>query len=153
MEELDYLEGLYRAAKDKGLIGPRISMEGFILNEVANNTLTTEAYKKTEIDPDQVRVDFASCKIMKAIATPIWREGVDFVELYALIRADGMSSPIPSTQIPGRLSRVHADKPSGVLIDFDDQFSMWAGRRATNRIDHYIKHGWAMIYDWEPTSV
>jgi superfamily II DNA or RNA helicase len=153
-EEMPYLELLYKSAREKKIIGEKVSPAQFILSSVASGELTTDAYKEmAELDADTIRDDFASCKIMKAIATPIWREGVDFVELYALIRADGMSSPIPSTQIPGRLSRVHDDKPSGVLVDFDDQFSIWAGRRAAKRIEHYRKHGWAMIYDWEPPAV
>lgn len=71
---------------------------------------------------------------------------VDFPELAVLIRADGATSKIASSQIPGRLSRLAEGKTSGVLVDFGDEFSKWSDGRSRSRFNNYKKTGWR-IYD------
>lgn len=59
-----------------------------------------------------------------------------------LIRADGRTSPISNSQIPGRLSRLAEGKGCGILADFGDEFSQWSEKRAQARMACYRKTGW-----------
>lgn len=69
---------------------------------------------------------------------------VDFAKLAVLIRADGATSEVNSTQIPGRLSRLAEGKEEGILVDFRDEFNAWASRRSEARIRTYRRHGWTI---------
>jgi len=92
---------------------------------------------------EALRVAFEKGELTKAIATSIWNTGVDFQKLQYLIRADGMSSDILSTQTPGRLSRTDGgDKECGYLIDFIDGFNETLERRSKKRLRHYKHHNW-----------
>lgn len=92
-----------------------------------------------------LRKRFESGELLKVIATGVWKQAVDFEHLKWLIRCDGATSPIRGTQIPGRLSRLSADKKVGILIDFCDGFDPWASRKAQKRMKHYSSMGWKVI--------
>jgi superfamily II DNA or RNA helicase len=107
-------------------------------------------HKKSELaitnkEKERIQKDFESGKLKKVIATGTWKEGVDFDQLAVLIRADGATSEIDSTQIPGRLSRLSPGKDRGMLVDFDDQFNGWARRRSQQRLRTYRGHGWNIV--------
>lgn len=93
---------------------------------------------------DTYRKDFESRKILRAIATGVWKQGVDFRDLQILVRADGAAGKIDSTQIPGRLSRLGKtiNKESGLLIDFMDSFSRRLLSRSRARLAVYKSNGW-----------
>ena len=99
-------------------------------------------YKMTAKKIAQIRRDFESGKLKKLIATNIFSEGVNFVHLKYLIRADGEISKISNTQIPGRLSRLFPGKECAYLIDFVDHFSPWAYQRSCIRFEDYKNAGW-----------
>lgn len=94
---------------------------------------------------DQMRRDFESGVLKKAIATGVWSTGVDFVGLQVLIRADATASEIADTQIPGRVCRIDGSKEVGLLVDFADQFDDGFRRKAMTRKRHYETHGWEQI--------
>jgi superfamily II DNA or RNA helicase len=100
---------------------------------------------------------FERGEVKRAIATSVWKRGVNFRQLQVLIRADGATSHIDCTQIPGRLSRVTDDgsKECGILIDFIDDLD-FAGEhlpsgnrtrymRSESRYRDYARHGWEQI--------
>jgi superfamily II DNA or RNA helicase len=95
----------------------------------------------------QLREDFEVGKIMGAIATGVWKLGVSFDALPALIYAAGGSSPIDATQGPSRVSRIHAasGKEYGVVYDFNDEFDAPFFKQAMKRRSIYKKHGWTQI--------
>ena len=99
-------------------------------------------------EPD-IRKSFADGGLTKVICTTVWKQGVDFPDLPVLIRADGQSGEIPSTQIVGRLSRIAKDKPYACVIDFEDGFGQWYQARADKRMAVYRNHGWD-IRRWDP---
>jgi superfamily II DNA or RNA helicase len=94
-----------------------------------------------------LKSQFETGELRKVIATTVWNRGVNFKELQVLIRGDAGSSAIDDTQIPGRLSRISetTDKPSGVLIDFMDQFDDGLKRKADIRRRDYRNKGWNNI--------
>lgn len=98
-------------------------------------------------DPGQIRTDFVNGTHTKVIATSIWKEGVDLVELECVIRADGMTGSIPSIQIGGRTSRISDGKERGLVIDFLDDFGITMENRSRTRIKHYKNEGWK-VEDW-----
>lgn len=93
---------------------------------------------------EKYRKEFESGKLRKAIATKIWKQGVDFQDLQILIRADGLASRIHSCQVPGRLSRLgdKVSKEKGLLIDFMDTFSPDLQGRFMKRLREYRRNGW-----------
>jgi superfamily II DNA or RNA helicase len=88
---------------------------------------------------------FEDGRLLKAIATDVWAQGVSFDALSALIRADARSNQIKDTQIPGRVSRVHtgSGKYEGVLHDFLDKFDRGFAAAAQARRRNYKAHGWS----------
>jgi len=78
----------------------------------------------------------------KVIATTVWNRGVNFHQLQVLIRADGASSSVADTQIPGRLSRLSSGKSQGKLIDFLDEFDSGLKQKASRRMGDYKRKGW-----------
>lgn len=90
---------------------------------------------------------FEDGRLKKVIATTVWNRGVNFRNLQVLIRADGMSSKIVDTQVPGRLSRTteNSDKPCGILIDYLDQFDFRMNRQARKRVADYRSLGWSVV--------
>lgn len=99
-------------------------------------------YKMTPKIIADIRKRFEDGSLKKLIATNIFSEGVNFVGLKYLIRADGEVSKISNTQIPGRLSRLMPGKSCSYLIDFIDHFSPWAYRRSVVRYNDYKQAGW-----------
>jgi superfamily II DNA or RNA helicase len=95
----------------------------------------------------QVREDFEAGKIRGAIATGVWRLGVSFDALAALLWAGGGSSPIDATQGPCRVSRVHDEsgKDHGIVYDWADEFDDQFYRQAMARRRTYKKHDWAQV--------
>lgn len=102
-------------------------------------------YKMTPRRIAQIRRQFESGELKKLIATNIFSEGVNFVHLKYLIRADGEISRISNTQIPGRLSRLFPGKTCAYLIDFVDHFSPWAYQRSCVRYSDYKDAGWVSM--------
>ena len=94
---------------------------------------------------DQLQFMFRDRKIMRAIATGVWGTGVNFPGMNVLIRADGQSSDIASTQIPGRVTRTSEGKSVGIVIDLDDRFDKRLYRRAQQRVRVYKKKGWEIV--------
>ncbi len=92
----------------------------------------------------QYREQFEQHILKRAIATKIWKQGVDFRDLAVLVRADGSASGIDAVQIPGRLSRLgnKTDKERGILIDFKDTFSRNLLGRSMARMRVYRDKGW-----------
>lgn len=75
------------------------------------------------------------------ISTGIFSTGINLLHLTVLIRVDGETSGIPSTQIPGRLARLDIGKDWAYLIDFADDFCESAYNRAVSRAQHYYRDG------------
>jgi len=91
---------------------------------------------------DAYRNAFRDGQLLKAISTGVWKEGVDFCQLALLVRADGASSKVNSTQIPGRLSRLYDGKSEGLLLDCMDEFNDWGLQRTNARLETYRRNGW-----------
>ena len=115
-----------------------IKQEEYIL-DVPKSSLKLTAKQKEEL-----RRKFESGELKKVIATTTWKEGVDFEQLETVIRADGSSSKVVNTQMPGRLSRLFEGKASGKLIDFRDEFNDWARNRTNVRLRVYREHQWSV---------
>lgn len=94
----------------------------------------------------QLTVDFEKGKLKKVICTTVWNVGVSFNALSVLIRADGGSSPINDVQIPGRVSRISADKPYGVVHDYLDQFDRGMRQKAAGRANSYKSNDWQQTF-------
>jgi superfamily II DNA or RNA helicase len=114
--------------------------------EYVDKGFTTDPYLRSK-DIDQVQADMESGKIRLCIATMIFKQGVDFEQLGVLIRGDGKSGEIPSTQLPGRVSRTFDGKEKGILVDFLDVFDKRLKNRSVKRISFYKKKGWDVKYD------
>lgn len=98
----------------------------------------------TPKEKEALRIQFEKAELKKVIATTTWKEGVDFEQLAYLIRADGATSKVRNTQIPGRLSRLFKGKTKGIMIDFRDEFNDWASDRTDVRLRGYRSHGWTI---------
>jgi superfamily II DNA or RNA helicase len=94
-----------------------------------------------------IREKLESGDIKLCISTMVFKEGVDFKSLGCLIRADGASGEIPSTQIPGRVSRTCDGKDVGILIDFMDLFDKRLRSKSVTRVTSYKRKGWTVKYD------
>jgi superfamily II DNA or RNA helicase len=113
-----------------------------------NHDMLPERYRGvTKQMREKMRIQFETGKLRKVIATSVWNRGVNFRNLGVLIRADGGSSTIDATQIPGRLSRTaeESGKTSGLLIDYRDVFDDGLDRRSKMREKDYERHGWRQI--------
>ncbi len=98
---------------------------------------------------EQMRLDFKTGSIKKVIATGIWQTGLSFDALPVLVWAGSGSSAIKSTQVTGRVSRIHkaSGKTVGILIDCVDQFNTSLCSQSDARCRHYRKHGWLQTYE------
>jgi superfamily II DNA or RNA helicase len=107
----------------------------------ANYKPLTVAHRK------QLRENFETGKIVGAIATGVWRLGVSFDALSALVWAGAGSSPIDATQGPSRVSRIHSasGKEYGIVYDFNDEFDEPFHKQAMARRRVYKKHDWAQV--------
>jgi superfamily II DNA or RNA helicase len=113
--------------------------------------VTVEDEHIKSIDIDALRVSFEQNELKKVICTPTWREGVNFTHLAVLIRADGQVGEIPTTQIPGRLSRTADGKSKGILVDFIDHFGNYFLERSLRRKAQYHAKGWTLVENWDPS--
>jgi superfamily II DNA or RNA helicase len=98
----------------------------------------------TPKEKEKLQIQFENAELKKVIATTTWKEGVDFEQLSYLIRADGATSKVRNTQIPGRLSRLFRGKTKGIMIDFRDEFNDWASNRTDVRLREYRSHAWTI---------
>lgn len=102
---------------------------------------------------ERMQKKFQAKEILGLVANKMWHTGKDFVSLEVLCRMDAGATEIPSTQIPGRLSRKAPGKAFGLLIDCRDTFEVSCERRADSRASSYIAKGWknaseAQIASW-----
>ena len=95
----------------------------------------------------KIRKGLESGEIKLCVSTMIFKEGIDFTHLACLIRADGGSSDINNTQLPGRLSRTVDGKTIGVLVDFMDVFDKRLRRKSLKRLSFYKKKGWKVKHE------
>ncbi len=93
-----------------------------------------------------LKKQFEAGELRKVIVNNVWNRGVNFHQLSVLIRADAAGSKIADIQIPGRLSRLHEDKPSALLVDFMDQFNKGFRRKAQGRERNYREKGWPQTF-------
>jgi superfamily II DNA or RNA helicase len=93
---------------------------------------------------DKYKTEFENFSLKRVIATRVWEKGVDFRDLRALVRADGLASPMAANQIPGRLSRLgkKREKAYGIFIDIMDNWSRKLKSRSKTRLREYKKNGW-----------
>jgi len=110
--------------------------------------------QKVFFDTDNPKPDLADIKkrfrdgdLDYIVATGTLKEGVDFPNLRALIRVDGLSGEIPSIQSGGRVMRVFEGKEKGVIVDFTDNFGTQLERRSNARRQQYRKAGWE-VKEW-----
>ena len=96
-------------------------------------------------DVENIRKQFSTGTLKRAIATGIWSTGVDFPQLSVIIRADGGASPIKDIQMPGRVCRIADGKSKGILVDFADNYDVWAARRSKARFESYEEKQWETI--------
>lgn len=98
---------------------------------------------------EQMRLDFESGKLKHVIATGVWATGVSFDALPVLCWAAAGASKIKSTQIPGRVCRIHhqSGKDVGILIDCCDQFDKKCATYSDTRSRYYARHGWEQVYE------
>jgi len=92
-------------------------------------------------DKDEARKEFEKGELMRAITTPLWKEGVDFVHLRWVIRADGTVNSIFCLQTGYRASRVHDGKAAASIIDTVDRYSGME-YRSMQRVKSYREEGW-----------
>jgi hypothetical protein len=97
-----------------------------------------------------LQLAFEAGRLNKAVATGVWSTGVNFVHLRGLVRADAGASPIPSVQLPGRVSRIAGGKDEGRVDDFLDQFDEGFRRKAQARRRVYEREGWAQVFRQAP---
>ena len=89
------------------------------------------------------REAFETGELRRVIATDVWATGVSFDALSVLFRGDGRESPILDEQIPGRVSRAHADKPAALVVDCDDAFDARLKLAASKRAKNYEEKSWS----------
>lgn len=107
---------------------------------VGGEDVSKYAMKKKQVT--QLVESFAAGEIKKAIATTVIKEGINLHHLRVLIRADGASSPVFNTQVPGRLSRLQEGKDFTLLLDPWDDDNDWVRGRSMARMRLYKQQGW-----------
>lgn len=113
------------------------------------NILPNKSWLCSPDQRDYMRTQFEHGKMRFAIATGVWSQGVDMRHLDLLIRGDARSAAIPSTQIPGRLSR----GKHGTLVDFNDRFDERFLRRSKARLALYASKGWNIQADCDISDI
>ena len=88
---------------------------------------------------------FSAGQLKKVICTTVWNVGVDFPSLAVLIRADGSGSTVRSTQVPGRVARIHESKGVAEVRDYCDRFDQGCYQKACKRRKIYDSHGWEQL--------
>jgi superfamily II DNA or RNA helicase len=133
---------------DRGVVSDSIA-EKDIPGFLAGRSTLPSYDKDANPDTSAMLEEFEAGTLKKAIATTMWKEGIDPIHLRVLIRADGTSGNIPATQIPGRLARTAEGKRAGILIDFLDSYGDTYLRRSHGRIRQYRKKEWSIHEDWD----
>lgn len=95
-----------------------------------------------DCDVESIKADLRSSKITRVIATTVFKQGVDFPDLQAVVRMDGMTGRIPSVQIGGRPGRITETKQVGIVIDFMDDYGSYFLNRSYERKEKYEEEGW-----------
>jgi superfamily II DNA or RNA helicase len=144
-DTVDHVMHLKRLLPEAVIAYSHCSKERYESDYVAKG-FTDDPYLKKK-DIDKIRIGLEDGSIKLCISTMIFKEGVNFTHLGCLIRGDGASGEIPSTQIPGRLSRTCDGKDKGILIDFMDLFDRRLKNRSVKRITSYKKKGWVVKYN------
>ncbi len=110
--------------------------------------LVTDADADELLHPNvaELTAAFKEGTLRRAIATSVWKEGVDFPDLHALVRFDGGRGLINSVQLAGRLTRIGSDlqKREAVLIDALDDFGRVFKKRSLERLNVYRQKGWTI---------
>lgn len=93
-----------------------------------------------EHDPEQLLqtlVDLHEKKILCAIATSVYKEGVDIPGLNALIIANATDSTVTAFQLVGRVLRTAPGKKKVFVYDIADEGCRWFGDHVQSRLDIY----------------
>lgn len=85
---------------------------------------------------------FGAGKVKLVIATSVWKRGVDFPQLAAVVRADASGSKEDAVQVTGRVTRKFEGKKFGIIVDFEDTFHESLKHRAKKRKDIYKREGY-----------
>ena len=146
-DTIEHLMHLKRLLPQAVIAYSNCSKERYERDFVANG-YTSDPYV-TKKDVARIQKELEAGKIKLCIATMIFKEGVSMDSLAVLIRTDGRSGGIDSTQIPGRLSRNDKEngKTEGILVDFKDAFDERLLKKSNVRIKSYIEKGWEVTYD------
>lgn len=101
---------------------PLVAGVKYVHGQESDDTIAKEAYHNlTAIDKKERRAiyaDVASGATRKVMSTYVYKQGVNFPDLAVIINAGGSGSEIVATQIPGRESRLTANKSEAYLVDF-----------------------------------
>jgi superfamily II DNA or RNA helicase len=81
-------------------------------------------------------------KLNKIIVSTVFRVGINLRYLTVLVRADGGSSDVASTQVPGRTSRTIEGKVEGIIHDYRDNFDRGFQQKSAKRERLYAYHQW-----------
>lgn len=92
----------------------------------------------------RLREDFERGQLQAAIATSIWRVGVSFDSLQALIRAEAGGSETEAVQGPGRVCRIdpNSGKMVGIVVDGYDMWDERSRQDSMGRRRMYAARGW-----------
>lgn len=145
VETVEHAVHLWQHLKEYSLCYAEMKDEEF------NNYKATGMLPPTFIDVSpkvryQMQVAFENGSLKKVIATDVWATGVDFTGLQTVVRADARDSEIIDTQGPGRVSRTHAGKTHGRVIDTIDYFDDDFYRKSRSRYTTYKELEWDQ--DW-----
>lgn len=81
-------------------------------------------------------------RINAAIATVVWKEGINIPSLNIIINASGGKDDLPIMQLIGRGLRLTTGKTKMTLVDFFDESSVYLIKHFGNRISLYCEKGW-----------
>lgn len=82
---------------------------------------------------NQTLKDLDSKKILCAIATSVYKEGVDVKGLEILINANAMNSSVTAFQLVGRVLRKTPTKDKVLVYDIYDEGCRWLGEHSISR--------------------
>jgi len=95
-------------------------------------------------DRDKLKENLKSKKVLGAIASVIFLEGIDIPALDTVINAGAGVSKVHTVQRIGRALRKTKDKKTATMIDFYDQTSATLERQSKARIKTYESKGWTV---------
>jgi superfamily II DNA or RNA helicase len=144
-DKIEHVMSLKKLMPHAEIAYANLSKDDYETKYVAGGYTTDRYMTPKDLEAQKARLE--SGEIRLCICTMIYKEGVNFHQLGCLIRADGSTSEIASTQIPGRLSRQFEGKDKGILVDFIDSFDERLYRRSQRRMKSYDKKGWVIMHD------